>query len=146
MIPYVFIFLYSGKAIPDGLWAFPVVLGLFLAFLSGISLTVGTLNVFFRDVGHVIEPVLNILFYATPIIYSRELFQNTDDPAATNKINLVLSLNPFTHFVEAGRKTVFGGGQISVQEFLILFGLAAVSLTVGTLVYRYHRSKFIFSL
>ena len=50
------------------LWL-PLLLLLTVALATGIGLIVGTLNVFARDVGHVMGVVLQFWFWVTPIIY-----------------------------------------------------------------------------
>jgi len=140
LVPYILIFIFAGPGRVPELWLFPVVLVLFLLFLIGISLVVATLNVFFRDIGHVIEPVLVLLMYGTPIIYDRT------NPALPPKVRMLLGLNPFTHFVEAGRKTIFGGGHVTLEEMAILVLCSAVSLATGCLIYKRRKSKIIFAL
>lgn len=59
----------------------------------GIGLIVGTLNVFFTDIGQIVMIVLNVLFWLTPIVYlPRQV------PKA---LNPVLMANPATPAVEA---------------------------------------------
>ncbi|QWP78539.1 ABC transporter permease [Lysobacter sp. K5869] len=50
------------------LWL-PLLLVLTVALATGVGLIVGVLNVFVRDVGHVMAVVLQFWFWVTPIIY-----------------------------------------------------------------------------
>lgn len=49
-------------------------LSLLLIFLIGLSLLTSTLNVKYRDISFIIQAMLIIWFYATPILYSFALF------------------------------------------------------------------------
>ena len=48
---------------------FPVVLALQVVFTIGIALILATLTAFFRDVRHLVEVALAVLFWTTPIVY-----------------------------------------------------------------------------
>ncbi|SDY61422.1 lipopolysaccharide transport system permease protein [Lysobacter sp. yr284] len=50
------------------LWL-PVLIALTVALATGVGLIVGVLNVFVRDVGHVMAVLLQFWFWVTPIIY-----------------------------------------------------------------------------
>jgi lipopolysaccharide transport system permease protein len=56
---------------PGGLlWAVLPLLGLQLLFTLGLGIFLGTLNVFFRDVGQLTGVVLQFWFWLTPIVYT----------------------------------------------------------------------------
>lgn len=62
---------------------------------AGMVLGLSAINVYIQDTEYIIQFVINMLFYGTPILYPAELF-----PEA---IRWVLYLNPFTHIVSAYR-------------------------------------------
>ena len=70
-LPVILLFAaVSGKR-PGPTWlaALPVLLIVQFSLLMGLAPLVASLNVFFRDVGPLVEVVLRLLFYGTPIIY-----------------------------------------------------------------------------
>lgn len=140
LIPYFIIEISSGAEVNLMVTQLPFVLMLFMLFLAGISLTLSSLNVFFRDVGHVIEPIMVMAMYATPIIYDRH------QPEFPDAANRVLELNPLTYFVEAGRNCLFWGKLISPNEWILMLGLAIFAILLGMAVYNVARKKFIFAL
>jgi homopolymeric O-antigen transport system permease protein len=78
---------------------FPVVLALQVLFTIGIALILGTATAFFRDIRHLIEVALAVLFWTTPIIY--ELGQ------VPERLRLVITLSPMSPFVVAYQKLFF---------------------------------------
>lgn len=140
LIPYALVFVFTGPTVVPNIWQLPLVIGFFVVFLSGVTLTLASINVFFRDVGHVIEPLLVMAMYGTPIIYDRS---RPEFPAAISKI---IGYNPVTHFVEAGRSCLFNAVPLGGVDWLRLAVLASVSFFVGFFVYRKLKDKFIFNL
>ena len=140
LIPYAVVYAFSGPPGIPHFWQLPLVLALYILFLSGVSLILSSANVFFRDVGHVIEPLLVMAMYATPVIYDRH------KPGFPEKVSRALGYNPITHFVEAGRSCLFHSEALSGSEWLCLLALSIGSALLGLAVYRRVKDKFIFSL
>jgi ABC-type polysaccharide/polyol phosphate export permease len=140
LVPYMLFFLFEVRSLPNQVYLLPIVLSLFFLFLLGGALLLASLNVFFRDVSHVLDPILMIFFYATPVIYDRRLL------GIPENIGRVLDLNPFTHFADAFRATLSVHGYIGWEQLLVLSGLAMASVLLGTVVYKKSVDKMIFSL
>ena len=92
---------------------FPIALLPLIMFLFGIALILSSGTVFFRDFNHVLEPLLTILFYATPIIYNLEL------PAIPENVKSIIALNPFTQFVELFRMSTLSYYPLDFNAFFI---------------------------
>lgn len=56
---------------------FPLALAVLLVFGTALALALSAINVYLRDFQYLVEIVLNILFWASPIVYSWELVRNT---------------------------------------------------------------------
>lgn len=136
LIPFVIIFLGFGRPIPGQIWLFPLVLLLYAAFLFGIILTLSILNAFFRDVGHVLEPLLQILMYSSPVIYQRSML--------SPKIAHLFAWNPFSHFVEGFHVVLWGGEPLTVASIGLMTLLAGISLAIGLVFYRRAHKEVIF--
>jgi ABC-type polysaccharide/polyol phosphate export permease len=78
---------------------FPVVLALHVAFTIGIALILATATVFFRDVRHLVEVALAVLFWTTPIVY--ELAR------VPERLRLLILLSPMSPFVVAYQKLFY---------------------------------------
>ena len=49
--------------------AYPVILALQLLFTIGVALLLAVGTAFFRDVRHLVDVALAVLFWATPVVY-----------------------------------------------------------------------------
>lgn len=137
-LPYIGIALYSGFGFDWTILQLPFVFVLFFFFLEGLVLTTGTLNVFFRDVGHVIEPVLQILFYASPVLYLPEILPEG--------YRTLLQFNPMYHFLKGFRSALYSTGPLSLADWTILGALAITSITIGSMTYERLRRRFLYHL
>ena len=85
-------------------WAFLAVfpvLMLQVIFATGLGMSLGVLNVFFREVGHFFGIVLQFWFWFTPIVYPLN--------AVHEGIRSVISLNPMTPVVSAYQGILVSG-------------------------------------
>jgi ABC-2 type transport system permease protein len=112
-------------------WSFllvPVLLVLLAAFSIGLGLFLAMLNARFRDVNYIVQVVLNLLFYASPIVYPISF---VTAQYAKHPWLRVYEYNPITAFVEAFKSTMYdlefpGWGRLG---YLVL--VSAVALLVG---------------
>jgi lipopolysaccharide transport system permease protein len=113
------VLLFMGEAITPG--------GSFLALLSllsllfittALALVLAALQVFLRDVEHVIGPLLLIVFYATPILYPVSLV-----PA---NLRWAFQLNPIAYLVGRLRDALLHSGQLALGDAWLLIGAAMV--------------------
>ncbi len=79
-----------------------VILSLGLAFL------LATLFVKFRDMGHIWEVVLQVLFYATPILYAFD--------KVPEKVLYIMALSPLAQIFQDVRTTIITPDYITTQE------------------------------
>jgi lipopolysaccharide transport system permease protein len=100
--------------------AFPILL-VQMVLMFGLALSISCLNVYFRDIAHVISVGFMLLFWLTPIVYPKS--------RAPETFRLVLDLNPLTHMVEAYRWALLGA------ESPALSGVLYWALFSGALYY-----------
>lgn len=110
----------------------PLVLLLLAVFALGIGLLLSVWNVYYRDVSYLVGLGLQLLFYATPIIYPPDRI-----PAHHNglPVRQLLELNPMSDFVSAFRDCVYGLKVPSLTTFALLFVYSGLSITVGWRVF-----------
>lgn len=93
--------LWAGHE-PGRTWlALPLVFGLQLLLITGLAFFVASVTVFFRDLEHIVEVLLTLVFYATPIIYSAE--------KVPDSYRWVTLLNPVAPLAEGWRRILLDG-------------------------------------
>ncbi|MET0910039.1 MAG: ABC transporter permease, partial [Ilumatobacteraceae bacterium] len=105
-----------------------LVLMFFLAlFTTGIALVVSSLNVFFRDLGHLWALITQAWFFLTPIVYPLSI-------VPSNFVWLI-KLNPMTVFVVEFRDVLYDLRFPAWDQFAILATLSVVSFAFGMWVF-----------
>lgn len=120
-LPVIVAFALFYKISPTLEWIYGIPLIMLSQFLItyGLALIVSSLNLFFRDLERLVTIFLNILFYATPIIYTSELIPDNIKP--------YMFLNPMFSIIEAWH-TLFLKGYISWYHL-------AISLFEGLIIF-----------
>jgi ABC-type polysaccharide/polyol phosphate export permease len=111
----------------------PVVLLLLAIFSYGWALLFSILNVRYRDVSYLVGIGLQLVFYATPIIYPISLI-----PAEAFGLPLrdLLALNPLAQFVQAFRDCVYSLTVPSPGLWLSMLAWSLGSLLLGFVVFQ----------
>ncbi|WP_195248086.1 ABC transporter permease [Bifidobacterium adolescentis] len=113
----------------------------------GVALLLGSLYVYFRDVAHIWEVVLQAMFYATPIIYPISMVaQNKEFSWAAD----ILMLNPTTQTIMDIRHNLLSPEYVPTvwtmvdnkPLCLLPYVLSAVILWLGIHVFRKYSAKF----
>lgn len=123
---FLLMFFYFDLKITPNLFYLFLIIPCIFFLTSGLSLILSALNVMFRDIRFILPLVLQVLFYATPIIYSLN--------SLPDKYQKYFALNPLAPLIDSFRDvTVFG----TTPDLLPLFIAFAVSLVVfiGGLVF-----------
>lgn len=138
LIPFMAIMYFMGlKFSFNLLYIIPVIL-LFTVFIFSIGLILGSLNVFFRDVGILWNTINPALFYLSPIAYSYNI--------VPQQFKFIVKYNPLYHFLEIVRDVLYLGQAPSahyVGRCLLITGVASV---LAFITYRKTRNGFISNL
>lgn len=121
----ILVFVLLGH-LPTTGWLWLIVLiPLTTALALGLGLLLGTLNVFVRDVGQVMQVVMQLWFWLTPIVYMPQILPDGFRQA--------LALNPLVPLVGAYQRTLVLGQDPDVHG-LAWIALASVALLALALV------------
>ncbi len=106
------------------------------AFVYGLGLGLGAANVYFRDVQHFISLIVQLWFYATPIIYPVSLvpdkahFLGAELPFRT-----LYLLNPMARFVELYRNLLYDLRWPAAADLAYVTGCAIITLVIGRAIF-----------
>ena len=121
------------------LWMFPA-LALLMVFCMGISLLIGSLAVFFRDMIHLWSVVITAWTYLTPIFWDLSLLTNSSAPWF---VIAVVKLNPMYNYLEMMRCAIVYQSSPTTTVLLLAVFWALLMLVIGYLVFRKTEHKFI---
>jgi ABC-2 type transport system permease protein len=120
LVVFFIFMLIFGLKFQFSLWLLPIYLLELYLFSFGLALILATLFVWFRDLAHIWEIFLQILFYATPIIYPLSVV-----PLRFQKVAF---LNPVAQIIQDIRQIVMGGQVVS--PFIWLAPAATIILLI----------------
>lgn len=104
----------------------PLILLFFLALACGLWLS--ALNTYFRDVGHILPVILQLIMYGSPIIYTVGSV-----PVGFQKFYI---LNPIVGIVESFRWFLFQIGSFPTEAFAISLTWMGLLLISGLAIFR----------
>jgi ABC-2 type transport system permease protein len=106
---------------------YPVFLALQVVFTIGIALILATSTAFFRDVRHLLEVALAVMFWTTPIVY--EL------PQVPERLRLLILLSPMSPFVYAYQRLFFYREWPEPTVWLVASAYAVGAFIIGTTLF-----------
>lgn len=107
-------------------------------FLFGIAAILSLATVYFRDLTHIVPAVLQALFFATPIIYNKDMIPE--------KYHVFIDLNPFYYYLEAFRTPLLEQKLPSMALLLGLTAMSFISFISGYLLINKFDNKIVFKL
>ena len=138
LIPFFIIMLFFGYHLSIHiLLLFPLLI-LYSTFIFSVGLLLGSLNVFFKDVGLLWTALLPALFYATPIAYNLDI--------VPGKYQSILKLNPLAHFLDVFRSILYFNELPSLKIVTTLIISTTILLLISIWVYRKLEKGFISAL
>jgi lipopolysaccharide transport system permease protein len=108
---------------------FPVFVALQLVFTAGVAMILATGAAFFRDVRHLVEIALAVLFWMTPIVYDARTL--TSEP-----LRLMIQLSPVSPYVSAYQDIFYfqRWPDPAVWAAAIVYALAAAAIGLWLIV------------
>lgn len=138
VIPFMIVSIVIRREVAVTMFLIPFGMLLLAVFIYGLVLVLSSANVKYRDVSHLLDPLLTVMFYATPIIYP--------ESAIPESAKLILKVNPMSYFLKLNRDIMFSGELPSLGTLLICTTLALFSLLVGIFTYNKMKDRFIYEL
>jgi lipopolysaccharide transport system permease protein len=128
LLVYAVLYLPLGGRPSAALLAYPLVLVFYIAFAFGFGLVACVIHALFRDLRHLLEVVLPLLFWATPIIWAPSTLPVGVQP--------VMALNPLYPFFIAFSNILHDGAWPDSMDLLRCVLSGIVMMTIGLIVFR----------
>ena len=103
------------------------IFALMSCFAFGIGLVLGLANIRFRDVNYLVGIGLQVLFYATPIVYPLSI--------VPDEYRRFMELNPVGSFVYSMRQVLYTLELPTLGNWTVMVVTAAVSLVGGWVIF-----------
>ncbi|WP_020157546.1 ABC transporter permease [Methylobacter marinus] len=131
-------FLYSGNTTIQPNWTLALV-PVYIVLMAGIGLAAGlifsSLTTKYRDLNHLLTFGIQLLMYATPVIY----------PVSTvpEKYKIFIQANPLTPVLEGFKYAFLGAGHFSWQALAYSGGFMTILLFMGIIIFHQTERNFI---
>jgi lipopolysaccharide transport system permease protein len=108
---------------------FPV-LFINILFAIGLGITIGILNVFFRDIGQLFTIILQFWFWLTPIIYPITIIPE--------QLRIYVELNPMVNIISAYQTILVRGELPQWQGLWMVSAISLLLCLIGLSLFRKH--------
>jgi ABC-2 type transport system permease protein len=128
MLPLTIVCLVSGQSIA---WTMPIVfiVGVCLALLTaGIGLTLSILYIRYDDMRNIVNVLLMILMYFTPVFYPITIL--------SPKLQQVIQMNPLTSYLDIFRWAFSNNAAATLADWVFMCSTSILSIIVGTFIFR----------
>ena len=111
------------------------VLAILIAFAIGLGISLGVLNVFFRDVGQLFGLVIQFWFWGTPIVYPISILPES--------VRFLMGFNPMASLIVAFQDILVAGRWPAWQSLLPVTIIAIVMCAFGMRLFRKHAGELV---
>ncbi len=115
------------------LWVIPIFF-IQQIFTIGLSLFFASTNLLYRDIQHILNLLLLIWLYITPVFYSTDM--------VPPQFKFIYQLNPISVIINAYRQTVLAGGMPSLNSLWIASIVSLLVLYLGLLFFKKQEKYF----
>lgn len=106
----------------------------------GVGMIAAVLYTFFRDIKPLVQMLLTLTFFTSPILFNKNLFEAGSIQAR------LMEFHPFTYLAALFQKPVYESTFPAAADWIISFSLALITLSAGIYLINKFKSKFYFYL
>ncbi len=127
VIILIFVF-FGGIGFSFQLLWLPLIVIIQSMLSLGLLFILSAINVYVRDIEYLVAFLLNLLFYATPILYMADMFPES--------IRWVLYLNPMTHIIDAYRDIFYFKTIPELSSLLFVAIFSFLIFVIGYIIFK----------
>ncbi|MBR2678360.1 MAG: ABC transporter permease [Bacilli bacterium] len=120
--------IFGGLGLSWHLVLLPVFAVIQFFLTLGIVMALSAINIYIKDIEYIVQFIINMLFYGTPILYPTTLFPE--------KLRWILYVNPLTELVEAYRNIFMYHQLPDLLQTGYLVGITIVIFFIGLAIFR----------
>lgn len=103
-------------------------------FTLALIFVLSAINVYVKDVEYIVSFIINMLFYATPILYTTEMF--------SGPILWIFRLNPLAHLINAYRDVFYVHHIPNLINLSILLGVSILLVVICYIIFKKLEKRF----
>lgn len=126
--------LISGLGLSWHLVFLPLLVIIQYVVLLAFVFLLSAINVYIKDVEYIVTFIVNMAFYATPVLYSTEMFSGW--------FLWVFKLNPMAHLINAYRDIFYVHQVPQIGNLLIVLGVGLIALILCYLAFNKLEKRF----
>jgi ABC-type polysaccharide/polyol phosphate export permease len=138
-VVFVAVGVFSGYRNPLVLLSLVPSLALLFVFAWSLAVCTGTLHALFHDTQHILEIVLQILFYMTPIIYKPDILTQRG-------LDWAMQINPFAVLLELIRQPLLEGLVPGIDTVRSSVLIVAGTVAIAGVLLRWCERRLVFFL
>mgnify|MGYP004471409605 CR=1 FL=1 len=115
------------------LWYFLILAIQFIVSI-GVSFIVSSITVYFRDLIHILGIIMQLLFYATPIVYSMD--------AVPENFKWIVKLNPMSYLIDGYRNIFYNKTMPDFTGLTKAFIMGSILCLIGFLIFKKLEKRF----
>lgn len=101
--------------------------------ILGFSFFLSIWNIVMRDIHHIVELALQMVFWATPVLY--------DHNALPYPFRQIVMLNPLTHILVSFRRGLLHASEVNFHDFYYLLIVFGISFLITIFGYAYFKKN-----
>jgi lipopolysaccharide transport system permease protein len=138
LVPYFALsFVFRHGVGVQAIQALPV-LALYCVLIFGLVLGLSSVNVRFRDVGFMLDAIIQILFYGSAVLLPIS--------SVPEDLRWLVLMNPLAVFIDSFRKALFHHTWIPLEAWCVMGLSAALAMGAGFFIYRSLKRDFPYHL
>ena len=139
----------SGMCTPDnichpglGWYTLSAIPAFLLLAFNGVwvTLLLGIISTRYRDIPQVINSLIQLLFYLTPIVWPIDQLKSGQRGGAASWAEPIIHLNPIYHFVQILRAPLIGQA-VSIWSWVAVGGITVVGWLLALVAMRNYRAR-----
>lgn len=123
--------IFSGIGFSINILFLPLVILAQYLFTLGIIFITSAINVYIRDLEYIINFLIQMLFYATPILYSAEMFAS-----APKWVSTLININPMGIIITSYRDILYWKNLPHLNSLLVVILGSFILCIIGLTIFR----------
>ena len=121
--------IFSGIGFSWYILYLPLILLTQFILQQGIIFITSAINVYVRDCEYILNFIINMLFYATPILYSANLFE-------ASRFKYIIYLNPMATIINCYRDVLYYQSMPHIKSLLVVLLCSILLFYIGYRIFR----------